>query len=80
MKIEITPHCTGDGGILAMPMKKNIPVGHEDWRLTTCPICGAECWESALSRQVQILEPDLLVACTECAIRAGMYKKKGGEG
>lgn len=74
MKVCISLHSPGDGGILAMPMKKNIPVGHEDWKLTTCPICGADCWESDLSRQVQMMEPDLPVACTECALRAGMNK------
>lgn len=68
MNIRITPHRPGDGGILAMPMKKNIPVGREDWKLTTCPICGTECWESDLSREVQKMEPDLMVACTECAL------------
>lgn len=72
MKVSIAPHRLGDGGILAMPMKKNVPVGREGWKLTTCPICGAECWESDLSRQALALEPDLRVACTECALRIGL--------
>lgn len=72
--VAIRPHKVGDGGILAMPMKKNVPIGHSDWELVTCPICGAECWESDLSRQAQKAEPGLRVACTECALRGGVAK------
>ncbi len=35
---------TETGGILLMPMKKNIPEGHPEWSLVKCPICGQECW------------------------------------
>lgn len=71
-KISVTPHKPGDGGIMAMPMKQNIPEGREDWKLVNCPICGAECWESDLARQAKAIEPELRAACTECALREGL--------
>lgn len=68
----ITPHQISDGGILALPMKANVPdPGHEDWKLVTCPICGSECWESDLARQALAAEPDLRAACTACALKGG---------
>ena len=76
MNILISPHRPGDGGILAMPMKKNVPVGHEDWKPTTCPICGAECWTSDGHREALMIEPGLRVACTECALQ-GVVAKDG---
>ena len=37
----LVPHEAGDGGILAMPLRDNIPdPGRDDWTLTTCPVCG----------------------------------------
>lgn len=76
MSIKITPHNQEDGGILMLPMQKNVPFpDREDWRLVSCPVCGKPCWESDLSRQVQAMEPDLRVTCTECALRAGMARE-----
>lgn len=41
----LTPHQHGDGGILTMPLRDNVPEPPtDDWQLTTCPVCGAECW------------------------------------
>ena len=73
MDAKVWPWKPGDGGILAMTMKKNIPeAGRKDWTLTTCPICGAECWSTALERYAQSLDPNLRAACTECALRVGL--------
>lgn len=75
--VTITPHEVGDGGILAMLLKANIPdPQHDDWKLTTCPICGAECWETDLARQAMAAEPELRAACTTCALKAGMGGKE----
>ena len=71
--MTVTPHKVGDGGILAMPLKANIPdPQRDDWKLVTCPICGAECWENDLARQAMAAEPELRAACTTCALKAGV--------
>jgi hypothetical protein len=68
----LVPHEAGDGGILAMPLRENIPEpGRDDWKLTTCPVCGAECWETEIARQALAAEPELRAACTACALRGG---------
>ena len=60
---------------MTLPMKKNVPnPGHKDWVLVTCPVCGAECWESELARMAKKLQPDLRAACTECALRGAAEK------
>ena len=58
------------GGYLAMPLRKNVPEPHDQgWKLTSCPMCGQECWERPI--------PDWLresvdgIVCTECALAAG---------
>lgn len=44
MNIKIWPRKKNDkGGYACMPLKKNVPEGHDGWRLTTCPECGTEC-------------------------------------
>lgn len=80
--IKISPHRPGDGGIICLPLKANIPDPggkHPDWRLTKCSICGAECWESALARDALKEEPDLRAACTTCALTAGTNTNQGGD-
>lgn len=73
VEVTVTPHEVGDGGILAMPLKANIPdPQRDDWKLVTCPICGAECWENDLARQAMAAEPELRAACTTCALKAGV--------
>lgn len=73
VEVAVTPHEVGDGGILAMPLKANIPdPQRDDWKLVTCPICGAECWENDLARQAMAAEPELRAACTTCALKAGV--------
>ena len=50
-EVKIWPRGQNEtGGILLMPMKKNIPKGHPEWSLVKCPICGQECWRP-LSRE-----------------------------
>lgn len=72
----ITPHKPGDGGILTMPLRSNVPnPKSEDWKLTSCPVCGAECWESPIAREAMAAEPNLRAACTACALKAGAQKK-----
>ena len=73
VEVTVAPHKVGDGGILAMPLKANIPDPQRDgWKLVTCPICGAECWETDLARQAMTAEPELRAACTTCALKAGV--------
>lgn len=55
------------GGILLMPMKKNIPKGHPEWSLVKCPICGQECWRP-ISRQ-ELRQKKMQAACTECGLK-----------
>lgn len=75
--VTITPHKVGDGGILALPLRENVPEPKdESWKLTTCPICGAECWESEAARQAMDAEPELRAACTACALKAGAASGK----
>lgn len=70
MKVSVTPENppTG-GGYACMPLKSNIPQGREDWTLTNCPECGAECWRHPL---IEIAKQSGAVAlCTMCALRKG---------
>ena len=64
---------------MTVPMKKNVPnPGHKDWVLVTCPVCGAERWESDRARGAKTVQPSLHAACTECALRG--VSVKGGDG
>lgn len=66
----LSPHQPGDGGILAMPLRDNVPEPPtDDWQLTTCPVCGAECWQTDTARRILALEPDVRTACTACALK-----------
>ena len=66
----LSPHQPGDGGILTMPLHDNIPEPPtDDWQLTTCPVCGAECWQTDTARRILALEPDVRTACTACALK-----------
>lgn len=70
MKEMIRPRYKGErGGTLTMSMKKNIPEPkHKDWKLTTCPRCGQQCWESELARECLKKDKTLKALCTECAL------------
>lgn len=66
----LSPHQPGDGGILTMPLRDNVPEPPtDDWQLTACPVCGAECWQTDTARRILTLEPDVRTACTACALK-----------
>lgn len=66
----LVPHEVGDGGLLLMPTRAHIPdPQRDDWKPATCPICGAECWETEIHRQVLAAEPGLRAVCTDCGLR-----------
>lgn len=68
MKIEPRKK-TDTGGILMMPLRKNIPLpGSPDWKLTICLECGRECWDRPLPEGYKVGRK----MCTECALRAAM--------
>lgn len=78
MNITIKPWKPGDGGLICLPLRSNIPDAskHPDWRLVTCPRCGRVCWEPELARQVKAT--GVTGVCTECALRAATTPR-GGE-
>ena len=55
MNIKIEPRKTTDrGGCLMLPLVKNIPYPANDtWKKSTCPKCGAECWDSSYRPDLQ---------------------------
>lgn len=58
------------GDAIAMPLRDNVPEPPtDDWQLTTCPVCGAECWQTDTARRILALEPDVRTACTACALK-----------
>lgn len=68
MEIKIWPRGPEDrGGYVMMPMKKNVPVGHEGWELTACPKCGSECYKSPLMDVA--MEQGAILLCTECTLK-----------
>ena len=46
-----------------------IELAPDDWQPTTCPVCGAECWQTDTARRILALEPDVRTACTACALK-----------
>lgn len=71
MKVKIYPRSINEkGGIAMMPMKKNVPCGKEGWKLTACPGCGRECWETPLFALVK--KQGAVRMCTECALKQAL--------
>ena len=69
MKIEPRKP-TDKGGILMMPLRKNVPLPkNPEWKLTICLGCGRECWERLLPEGYREESFDGKL-CTECALRA----------
>ncbi len=74
-EVKIWPRGQNEtGGILLMPMKKNIPKGHPEWSLVKCPICGQECWRP-ISRQ-ELRQKKMQAACTECGLKIESRRTK----
>ena len=75
--LSIRPRTARDrGGYICCPLKSNIPVGRENWTLTNCPECGAECWRSPLTAQAEA--SGAVALCTMCALRKGAGKAGTG--
>lgn len=65
-----------DGDIMMLPAYANVPdPQNADWKLVKCPVCGADCWESDLARQVKQMFPGIKCACTPCALRASVKEE-----
>ena len=67
---------TDKGGILLLPLKKNLKraeENHPDWKLIKCPECGQECYEFPEAHRLQLTQGVKLM-CTECGIEAGIVK------
>ena len=76
--IDLSPRKSTDkGGILCLPMEKNlngnIKAKHPDWELIKCPHCGRGCWKpGGIDELVKKQAVQLL--CTECALGAGLVR------
>ena len=73
MYVIILPRKTTDrGGYLPMPLRENIPEPrNKKWKLTKCPICGAECWKTPLPEGYT---EDMFAGrcCIMCAFKKGL--------
>lgn len=70
MEIRIKPRKPTDrGGYYCMPLKKNVPQGHDDWQPAVCQECKRECWRLPLVEIAEASGAKLL--CTECALKKG---------
>lgn len=66
--IKIGPRKNTDrGGYICMPLAENVPEGRPDWRLTTCPECGRECWYRPAAEIAKAQGAAAL--CTMCALQ-----------
>lgn len=77
MDVKIEPHKKGDGGLLCMPLVRNLPDAdktHKDWEKKNCPVCGAACWESDAHKKILEQESDINAVCTMCAVKAGVRR------
>lgn len=70
---------SGRGGYLVMPLVKNIPKPCDpEWKQTTCPSCGQECWERPLPAGIDRSSfGDEL--CTECVVKRIYWRGAGYE-
>lgn len=74
--IDLRPRRNDEkGGILCLPMKKNlngdVKAKHPDWELIRCPNCGLKCWKVPEADKM-VKEQGVQLLCTECAIKAGL--------
>lgn len=75
---DISPRKSTDvGGILCLPMEKNlngdIKAKHPDWELIECPNCGRGCWTNPEAEKLK-QEQGVQFLCTECALEAGLVR------
>lgn len=75
---DISPRKSTDvGGILMLPMEKNlngdIKAKHPDWELIECPNCGRGCWTNPEAEKLK-QEQGVQFLCTECALEAGLVR------
>lgn len=76
--VAISPRKPTDrGGYYCMPLRRNIPIGKNDWKLIRCPKCGAECWEIPLAEIAKA--QGATGVCTMCALKDGISGGKGLE-
>lgn len=56
-----------------MALRSNIPAPmNRDWKLTTCPECGRECWYQADNAKIlkDLYCGEVRFLCTECALKS----------
>jgi hypothetical protein len=68
MNVEVTPWA-GQPGTFCRPLKVNVPEAPPGATLTTCPLCGVECWK--LGHEPDPLPPHMAAGCTTCALKRG---------
>lgn len=60
-----------------MPLKKNVEAPNDPrWRLTPCPNCGEECWETPFQRNLEQQNKNQQFVCTECALKSALINKE----
>lgn len=73
--IDLSPRKGNKGGILCLPMEKNlngdVKAKHPDWELIECPNCGRGCWKTPEADRL-VKEQGVQLLCTECALEAGL--------
>ena len=70
---------TDKGGILLLPLKKNLKnaeQNHPDWKLIKCPKCGRPCFKFPEAERLELTQGVTLM-CTECGIDAGIVRSYG---
>ena len=67
-------------GTLVLPCKEDGTEPKDaSWKLVTCPVCGADCWESDGHREIMAKSPGLNVACSACVMTGEDGADNGGE-
>ena len=62
--------------IAMMPLRKNVPnPGSEDWKLTPCPECGRDWYQTKNAEILKDVCPETIFLCTECAIKERWRKQ-----
>lgn len=77
--IDLSPRKDTDrGGILCLPMEKNlngdVQGKHPDWEKVKCPKCGRKCWKTPEADRL-VAEQGVQLLCTECALEAGLVSR-----